>query len=95
MNEHHQSPDLNGIRVRVHQSPDPNGIRVRVRNRDTEGGRRGSQGAPETLEVVSRRPSTVGGGTKATAQHGQSQDQEQGNRQAQPHEDEVRMGRLN
>jgi hypothetical protein len=38
---------------------------VRVRNRVTEGGRIGSQGAPETSEVVSRRPSTVGGGTEA------------------------------
>jgi hypothetical protein len=36
-------------------------------------------------EVASRRPSTVGGGTKATASHGQSRrDREHENRQAQP-----------
>jgi hypothetical protein len=74
-----------GLGLGYHQSSDPNRIRVRVRNREAYGGRRGSQGAPETSEVASCQPSTVVGGTKATASHWQSRrDREHENRQAQP-----------
>jgi hypothetical protein len=48
MNEHHQSPDPNGIRVRV-----------RVRHMEAEGGTRGS-----TRDVGDGEPSTVDGGRR-------------------------------
>jgi hypothetical protein len=53
-----------------HQSPDPNGIRVKVRHRETEGGTRWStrdisNGEP-SVEIDLESSSTVGGGTEAT-----------------------------